>query len=272
MECKIKNISINYEIIGEGKPIVMIHGYAADRRLMSGCMEPVFSVKDNYKRIYIDLPGMGKSKSAEWINSSDAMLDVVTELIEEIIPNENFLLAGQSYGGYMARGVAFKMASRIDGLLLICPAIIADRKKRNVPPHVVLLEDNKLLSKLSPSDAEYFYSSSVVQSQEIYERYRDEVLSGIKIANINFLRKIKKNGYGFSFDVDKMNKKFDKPTLILLGRQDSGVGYKDAWSILENFPRSTFAVLDRAGHNLQIEQEELFNCLVTEWLRRVEES
>ncbi|SFC99166.1 hypothetical protein SAMN05421842_11613 [Clostridium uliginosum] len=26
MECKIKNISMNYEVIGEGKPIVMIHG------------------------------------------------------------------------------------------------------------------------------------------------------------------------------------------------------------------------------------------------------
>jgi len=59
---------------------------------------------------------------------------------------------------------------------------------------------------------------------------------------------------------------------MLLGRQDSGVGYKDAWSILDNYPRATFAVLDRAGHNLQIEQEELFNSLVSEWLVRVNES
>ena len=32
---------------------------------------------------------------------------------------------------------------------------------------------------------------------------------------------------------------------MLLGRQDSSVGYKDAWSILDNYPRGTFAVLDR---------------------------
>ena len=76
----------------------------------------------------------------------------------------------------------------------------------------------------------------------------------------------------FSFDVDKLNNKFDKPTLILLGRQDNCVGYKDAWNILENFPRATFAVLDRAGHSLQIEQEELFNSLINEWLVRVNES
>jgi hypothetical protein len=31
-------------------------------------------------------------------------------------------------------------------------------------------------------------------------------------------------------------------------------------------------VLDRAGHNLQIEQEALFNALVNEWLDRVGEN
>lgn len=43
MECKIKNVSINYEIIGEGKPIVMIHGYYVDKTVMTGCMEPIFT-------------------------------------------------------------------------------------------------------------------------------------------------------------------------------------------------------------------------------------
>jgi pimeloyl-ACP methyl ester carboxylesterase len=65
---------------------------------------------------------------------------------------------------------------------------------------------------------------------------------------------------------------FKAPTLIIAGRQDSAVGYRDMWSILENYPRGTFAVLDRAGHDLQIEQEGLFNALVNEWLNRVEES
>ena len=67
-------------------------------------------------------------------------------------------------------------------------------------------------------------------------------------------------------------KSVEKPTLILAGRQDAMVGYRDAWKILENYPRGTFAVLDRAGHNLQIEQETLFNALVNEWLDRVEEN
>lgn len=41
---------------------------------------------------------------------------------------------------------------------------------------------------------------------------------------------------------------------------------------LENYPRGTLTVLDRAGHNLQIEQETLSNALVNEWFDRVEEN
>lgn len=269
MRCNIKNISINYEIIGEGKTIIMIHGYYSDQRVMTGCMEPIFSVNDGYKRIYIDLPGMGKSESAEWITNSEIMLDIVIEFIEKIIPNENFLIVGESYGGYLTRGIIYKMSDRVDGVVLICPLIIPNYSKRNVPEHVVLVKNNMLLSKLEPDEAEDFNSSVVVQSERIYKRYRDEIMTGVEMANSEFLQKIMKDGYDFSFNVDDIKKKFDKPALILLGKQDDCVGYKDAWSILENFPRATFAILDRAGHNLQIEQEELFNSLIKEWITRV---
>ena len=71
---------------------------------------------------------------------------------------------------------------------------------------------------------------------------------------------------------DELPMPFDKPALFLLGRQDADVGYKDAWKLLDNFPRATFAVLDRAGHFVSMEQERLFGHLVTEWLDRVEEA
>ena len=37
-----------------------------------------------------------------------------------------------------------------------------------------------------------------------------------------------------------------EPTLVIAGRQDVTAGYRDAWHILESYPRATFAVLDRA--------------------------
>ncbi|WP_286167138.1 alpha/beta hydrolase [Clostridium sp. D33t1_170424_F3] len=58
----------------------------------------------------------------------------------------------------------------------------------------------------------------------------------------------------------------------MTGRQDGCVGYRDLWRLLEDYPRATFAVLDMAGHNLQIEQPELFHSLVENWLVRTEEA
>lgn len=269
MECKIKDILINYEIIGEGKSILFLHGYYSDKTVMTASMEPVFSKKDGYKRIYLDLPGMGKSESANWINNSDKMLDIIIGFIEKIIPDEKFLIAGISYGGYLARGVIYKLSDRIDGVALICPIVIPEYKKRNLPEHMVLVKDEILLSKLTPEAAEDFNNFLVVQSERIYDRYQNEVMSGVAAANSDFLQIIMKDGYGFSFDVDSVQK-FDKPALILSGRQDDSVGYKDIWNLIENYPHATFSVIDCAGHNLQIEQEELFNSLVQQWLLRIE--
>ena len=56
------------------------------------------------------------------------------------------------------------------------------------------------------------------------------------------------------------------------GRQDTAVGYRDAWSIVENYPRATFVVLDRSGHSTTPQHAELFKRLVHHWLDRVEEA
>ena len=77
--------------------------------------------------------------------------------------------------------------------------------------------------------------------------------------------------YAFSFDLTAAEASFTKPTLIVAGRQDTTVGYRDAWAIIEDYPRATFAVFDRAGHLLGGEQPQLWPALVDEWLDRVEE-
>jgi pimeloyl-ACP methyl ester carboxylesterase len=271
VECQLKNIRVHYEIYGEGHPLISLHGFSPDHRLMTGCMEPIFEHRGGWQRIYPDLPGMGKTLGKEWITNSDQMLDVVLDFIDRVMPGQRFVLAGESYGGYLARGVIYRRPAVVDGLLLICPLIIPDHAKRSLPPHVALVEDLKLLSSLEPSQREEFESFAVVQSQRIWERTKDEVMAGIKLADENFLTRLQADGYPLSFNVD-IAPPFEKPALILVGRQDAMVGYRDAWEILENYPRGTFIVLDRAGHNLQIEQETLFDALVNEWLDRVEEN
>ena len=43
------------------------------------------------------------------------------------------------------------------------------------------------------------------------------------------------------------------------------------FNILDNYPRASSAVIDKAGHNLQIEKDKIFSSFVNELLIRVSE-
>ncbi|MFX1461207.1 MAG: alpha/beta fold hydrolase [Promethearchaeota archaeon] len=272
MLCELENIKLYYEILGKGIPILMIHGFMPDHRVLKGCMEPIFQNRTGFKRIYFDLPGMGKTEGKELIQSSDEIFEIIIKFIKNIIPNEKFLIIGQSYGGYLTRGLLHKYYGEILGICLICPLIKPNLKDRDLPEFTPIVKNPTLIKKLDPQNRGEFEESAIIQSEYVWKRFKDEVLSGLKIADIKFLEKIYPNKYELSFDVDKLTIKFDRPTLFLLGRQDNSVGYRNALKIIENFPRASYIVLDKAGHLLQIEQKEIFNISVNEWLDRVLET
>jgi pimeloyl-ACP methyl ester carboxylesterase len=271
MKCIIRDIPIYYETYGSGFPLISIHGYTPDHRLMKGCMEPLFARRSGWQRVYFDLPGMGQTPGSEQIKSTDDMLAVVVDFIDALLPGRPFLLAGESYGGYLTRGVLQREFAQVAGMALICPTIYGEQSQRDLPPRTVLVENAALLASLAPADAEAFSEIAVVQDEDNWERFRAEILPGIRMADDKFLHRLQQQ-YSYSFDVDVLPRPFSQPVVMFLGRQDHGVGYRDAWRILENYPRATFAVLDRAGHNAHIEQSQLFEAVIGEWLDRVQEA
>jgi pimeloyl-ACP methyl ester carboxylesterase len=270
MEVTVKGINVYYETYGSGMPILMLHGWSPDHRLMKGCMEPILQTLDaSWQRIYFDLPGMGRTKGDPWITGSDQMLEVVLGFVDAIIPGQRFVVAGESYGGYLARGVVNKRLSDVEGVLLICPVANEETRLANVPEFRVLEEDNVFMECLSEEERQYFSAITVRRIPRVWQRFKEEILPGLKLADHDFLTKYLGQKTTFSFEVDQLEVPFDKPTLMLTGRQDSVVGYQDLWKIIKVYPRATFAVLDKAGHNAQIEQDVLFDALVKEWLERI---
>ncbi|GKV67141.1 MULTISPECIES: alpha/beta fold hydrolase [unclassified Sporosarcina] len=259
-------MSIYHKVMGEGYPVVMIHGWTLDHQVMFHSFEPLFEERSGWKRIYIDLPGMGRSEAQPSIRNSDDILEAILRLLDELIPEQSFIICGNSYGGYIARGVIHARREKVRGLLLVAPLIIPDFAERKVPPQTILKRDSDLLSRLSREDAEEFGSMGVVQCQTEWKRFRNEILLPSKRKNADFVNHIRENGYGFTFN---LSSGLVYPVLIITGRQDHIVGYHDAWRLIEDYPRATFAVLDMAGHNLQIEQADVFNTLVNDWLNRV---
>ncbi|KWW21909.1 MULTISPECIES: alpha/beta hydrolase [Peribacillus] len=266
--CKVRQAEIYYEDLGEGTPILMIHGYTPDHRLMSGCMEPILAGRHGWRRIYLDLPGMGLTKGYDEISSSDEMLNAVSDFIQAVIPDQEYVIAGESYGGYIARGLIEKQQKRILGAAFICPVILPLPENRTVEKHEIVKMNQKFIESLSKDQLEDFKNHNIVLNEYTWLRYNEEILSGCKMGDEKFLNKVK-NEYGFSFKIDQSD--FSKPSVFLLGRQDSSVGYKDALDLADKYPKGTFAVLDSAGHNLQIEQPQLFPTLINEWLDRVED-
>jgi pimeloyl-ACP methyl ester carboxylesterase len=133
----------------------------------------------------------------------------------------------------------------------------------------VLKKDDALLATLSPADADAFTPNFVVQTASTWRRFRDDLLPAIGMANQAALQRLQQH-YALSFNVDDVSKAFARPVLLLTGHQDSDVGYRDQWKLLQNYPRASFAVLDGAGHALFIEQAGLLEKLTDEWLERVD--
>ncbi|MBW9208962.1 alpha/beta hydrolase [Mumia sp. zg.B21] len=247
----------------DGTPVLAIHGWTPDHRLMTGCCEPVFAARPRpYRRLYPDLPGMGRSSGAG-VASSDDVLSCVEAYVDEQLGDSPFLLVGESYGGYLARALTARRAGQVRGLALICPVGRAvEQADRTVPRHQVLVKE------IEVEPGSEFAEIAVVQTADTFERTEREVVVGVELADAEALARIRRRWV--LKDDPEGGPAYEGPTLIVTGRQDSSTGYVDSWALLEHYPRATFAVLDTAGHNAQIERPELFGSLMNDWLDRVD--
>ena len=261
------NALLHYQEVGSGRPILMLHGWPLDHLSMIGAMEPIFAHRDNWKRIYVDLPGMGKSESPDWVRTQDQILGVLTEFILNVISDERFCVVGLSYGGLLAQGLIHRFAPQMDGVMFLVPSM-ASIDESMLPRNVAMHKEPLDFSGLTDEMVRAFEGMAVVQMQAHLEAWKKYIFPGTSAANHAFLDRLQA---GFPLDVEQLPQPFVAPTLFLLGRQDVSVGYRDAWRIIESYPHASYVILDRAGHCLQMEQPRLYDALVHEWLDRVEE-
>ncbi|SNY65124.1 alpha/beta fold hydrolase [Paractinoplanes atraurantiacus] len=248
---------------GHGTPVLLLHGFGVDHRILLP-LEEVFDKEPGWERIYPDLPGFGRTPGRDDVRGSDDVVDELVRFIGAELGDRRFALVGNSWGGMLARAVAARMPHRVLGLCLLCPAIVAERGERDLPPRTVLKEDPELISSLAATERELYQQEAVVESAQDWQRFHEFVLPGILAADQAAAQRIEAR-YAARLESGR----YEGPALVLTGRQDDIVGYRDAWRVLEDYPRATFAVLDAAGHNAPLERPELTGPLVADWLRRM---
>ena len=275
MQCDLDKATIDYEEHGEGRPILMLHGWTMDRRVEIDTYERIFATRPGLRRIYPDLPGMGRSVAKAGLRNQDDMLEALLAFVDRVLPTGRFLLAGTSAGGYLARAIAVHRRPCVAGLLLRVPAIIPDTTRRTLPTFRPLVRDEALIATLDKEE-QLLLGDVLVETRDYIDtlgrRLRGLVQPAIEATAPAMLDiRADPKRYAVSFDLAEREKGFEEPTLIVAARQDMVVGYRDAWTILESYPRATFAVVDRADHGWPLESHDLLGALVGDWLRRVAE-
>lgn len=112
---QINNIEIYYEEYGEGKPLVLLHGFG-------GCSQNwhPFTAKlsEHYRLIVVDLRGHGYSTNPEnRFTHWEAAIDVF--LLLEKLGVDHFSAMGISTGGMTLLHMATSQPKRIDSMVLI---------------------------------------------------------------------------------------------------------------------------------------------------------
>lgn len=257
METRIRGVLISYAEHGDGIPLVALHGAGVDHRDIEAALEAVLPAA-GYRRIYPDLPGMGRS-TAEGLTSNSDVVALLVDFIDHISDGP-VLLAGHSYGAYLARGVAAARPERVRGLALLCP--FGDGSQ-NLPEHRAIQQDADAYEDLESEHRDGFDGYFVVRTRATARRYRDHVAPGTALVDQTALERI-----FAKWGIEVGTEPFHAPTLIVAGRQDATAGYAHATTLMERYPRATLAVIDGAGHALIHESPQLLGALIDEWLTR----
>ena len=104
-------INIHKEIFGEGKPIVLIHGWAMHTGIWRSFAQQIAL---HHKVICLDLPGHGLSDTV-----TPYTLEQISDSLVEIVDDPSFCVLGWSFGAHVALTMANKYPQRINSVIFL---------------------------------------------------------------------------------------------------------------------------------------------------------
>lgn len=246
-------VKIYYTVEGEGEPLLIFHGFSIDHRGVKGVVEESIHY-GKYRRIYIDLPGMGKSPAPNKMINANKLLTILINFIDTVIGKRSFSVLGYSYGGYLALGIVKVIPKRVDKLVLLAPVVNSRAKDRK-------------LTKTSEKKIEFFQvkgsilfeqykESAILVTEQGYQNYVKEISPGLSTGDPVFQKTFQETGYAFDFEKSLLAELIVCECLIVLGKQDVVVGFEDILEHRNKFLNSNFVLLENAGHNLQLDKRE----------------
>ncbi|HEX8008402.1 MAG TPA: alpha/beta hydrolase [Trebonia sp.] len=153
---------------GEGMPVVVLPSFSLDGNAMAEVFEPAFEAIPGWSRLYVDLPGTGASPPGE--PRSDAVLNEVAETLGSVLGSQRCVVAGWSYGGYLAAGLARRVPRQVGGLLLVCTGFKIRPEDRNLAGVIPSVAEPDWLDDVPASLHDHFVHAVGCQTAAVASR------------------------------------------------------------------------------------------------------
>lgn len=234
MKIKVKNVLVNYIQYGEGKDILLLHGWGQNIEMMKMLGD---NFSDRFRITILDFPGFGLSEepSESWTIKDFA--DMLEEFVKELGIKKPIIM-GHSFGGRVA--IRYSADHVVEKIVLFGSPCV--REERELPLSVKIL---KGIKKLPGMDKIGEFAKNFIGSRDY--KAASPIMRQTLVDVVNE-------------DLSKYAKEIDCPTLLIWGENDTEAPVEDA-KILEGImvdaalivlPGTHYAYIENLGQVVNI--------------------
>lgn len=240
---------IYYSDSGQGRPVVLLHGYLESSEIWGSFAEKLASV---CRVISVDLPGHGLSKTYGDSHSMEFMASALKSLIDSLNLGKIFL-TGHSLGGYVTLAFAELYPGSLSGFCLFhshpfsdTPETIQKRERE-----INLVRSGKKYLLYPGSISMMFARENISKFSDALQHSKD-IAAGLTDEGIIAVL----NGMMIRPSRIHVMEKGDIPYLWILGRKDEYISCESSQAKVKTPSGCRVEILENSGHMGFVEEEE----------------
>jgi len=241
MEIVINGVKTHYQVLGDGKPFLILHGWGSDSQRWQTVAEEI--AKSGYKVYVPDLPGFGESDPLTEAWDGNKYIAWIEEFLRELDIKEFYLL-GHSFGGALACKTAIKHPQRVSKLFLVSCALV--RKKTN---------KKTVFKYMAKTVKPFSFMPWYPLLRKVIYKYI------IRRSDYTFVDGVMKQTYlnVIAEDLSQFSGFIKVPTIIIWGDKDKFTPIEDAHFLNQRIKNSKLIFIEGAGHDLNRKQPEILS-------------
>ena len=257
---------INYNVAGEGLPVILIHGMGSS--LESWTFQQSALVEAGFSVYAVDLPGHGDSLKPRKQDQYhiEAIFSSLSDWLDSLELDEPAIIMGHSMGGYFGCLFAIRQPEQVRGLILVDPFY----SKKQLFPFLRLTVRQPGLSASLYETAPGWAIRSVLtliknRTVEFPVRMVRQTIVDLRRAapQILFIPPTIK-------DLTPIFHQIPTPTLVLWGENDLTLSPNSFPPLLDIIPNASGRVFSNCGHIPHLSQVEAFNQEILAFIARLD--